>query len=97
MVVDPETSTRRTRRIRGIRLACAKCGSACSGLLGAWSGPAIFLLKGKKAPVGLDPAYLVKHGGAPGGDVHMTQTAYMSKGAWEGGGVGSGDGNDEGG
>jgi hypothetical protein len=30
-----------------------KCGSAAG-----WSGPAIFLLKGKKAPVGLDQAYL---------------------------------------
>ena len=34
-----------------------KCGSAAG-----WSGPTIFLLKGKKAPVGLDSAYLVKHG-----------------------------------
>jgi len=68
-----------------------KCGSAAG-----WSGPTIFLLKGKKAPVGLDSAYLVNHGGAPGSDVHMTQNAYMSKEAWEGGGVGSGDGDDVG-
>jgi hypothetical protein len=57
-----------------------RCGSAAG-----WSGPAIFLLKGKKAPVGLDQAYLTKYGGAPGSDVHMTQNAYMSKEAWEGG------------
>jgi hypothetical protein len=87
--VDPDTNTRRTRRIREIRSACSsKCGSAAG-----WSGPAIFMLKGKKAPVGLDQAYLERHGGAPGGDVqpHDPQNAYMSKSkeAWEGGGVGS--------
>jgi hypothetical protein len=32
------------------------CGSAAG-----WSGPTIFLLKGKKAPVGLDQAYLERH------------------------------------
>jgi hypothetical protein len=37
-----------------------KCGSSAG-----WSGPTIFLLKGKKAPVGLDSAYLVRYGGAP--------------------------------
>ena len=58
--------------------------------------PAIFLLKGKKAPVGPDQTYLTKYGGAPGSDVHMTQNAHMSKEAWEGGGVGSSDGDDVG-
>jgi hypothetical protein len=46
------------------------------------TGPTSILLKGTKKPDHCTAAFLIKHGAAPGSDIHMTENACMTDAAW---------------
>ena len=56
---------------------------ARSGSFGGSNGPTGFIMAGQRVKTGYTEAYLERHGAAPGSQILMTESAFMTEECWE--------------